>query len=281
MNERYDSSSAALLNPGLSDTLFQFDRSHSHSQLAAECARLAYIRFEDGDAERHRLASALSLAGLQLAQTFSVDNSHSHGFAAVLPSALTILAFRGTEVSQITDIATDLRASLTLWSQGGKVHLGFAAAASQLLPVFSSWWDSHATPRLILAGHSLGAAIATLFASVYRQAELITIGSPRVGDQDFAAACAGQAICRYVDCCDLVARVPPETPDFPLYVHLPGERYIDKDGGIHDAPGFDIAADQAAAREEYLLQRAWKIGAVPLRDLADHAPINYLTALFP
>jgi hypothetical protein len=30
---------------------------------------------------------------------------------------------------------------------------------------------------------------------------------------------------------------------------------------------------------EYLLKYAWKSGNVGVRDLADHAPINYVTAI--
>ena len=44
--------------------------------------------------------------------------------------------------------------------------------------------------RLILAGHSLGAALATLAATVFPPALLVTLGSPRVGDAEFVAALA-------------------------------------------------------------------------------------------
>lgn len=41
------------------------------------------------------------------------------------------------------------------------------------------------------------------------------------------------------------------------------------------------AVDRTTARIEYLRDEAWRTGAVLVRDLADHAPINYERALFP
>ena len=41
--------------------------------------------------------------------------------------------------------------------------------------------------RLVASGHSLGGALATLFASDHASAELVTIGSPAVGQAAFAA----------------------------------------------------------------------------------------------
>jgi hypothetical protein len=40
-----------------------------------------------------------------------------------------------------------------------------------------------------------------------------------------------------------------------------------------------IFEDQWRARADYLLHYAWKSGNVGARDLADHAPINYVTAI--
>jgi hypothetical protein len=50
---------------------------------------------------------------------------------------------------------------------------------------------------------------------------------------------------------------------------------------VNPPPGFDVEHDRLVARAEYLETQAWKAGTVLFRDLADHAPINYLRALFP
>jgi hypothetical protein len=39
------------------------------------------------------------------------------------------------------------------------------------------------------------------------------------------------------------------------------------------------SADRAAARVDYLEKFAWRVGSVLVRDLADHAPINYVRVL--
>ena len=43
----------------------------------------------------------------------------------------------------------------------------------------------------------------------------------------------------------------------------------------------DIATDRANARREYLAKYAARPGNVLVRELADHAPINYVRALVP
>ena len=149
---------------------------------------------------------------------------------------------------------------------------------------------------------------------------------------------------RFVDCCDLVARVPPERFDVPhvaefllkvaglppipipdlgpslpwRFAHVSPPRFVDAQGLVHDGLSPDQMREQrAAARKAYgvpgvhldlksiagagdLLRALKKETAnppaeiqavvrklippggpdrVPLRDLADHAPLNYLRAM--
>src|SRR5262249_34657770 len=152
--------------------------------------------------------------------------------------------------------------------------------ARSLMQQISKWLDRHCGDRTgtILTGHSLGAAMATLTASVLRPTLLVTLGSPRVGNADFAASLAGIACVRIVDCCDVLTRVPPEVPS---YTHICPPTYITNDGEVKQNPDPDfIAVDRDRGRREYLTKEAWKIGAVVVRDLADHAPINYARAFF-
>lgn len=56
-------------------------------------------------------------------------------------------------------------------------------------------------------------------------------------------------------------------------------RYIDRHGVLRpDITPTEIETDRAAARSEYLKRDTWVSGHVLLRDLADHAPINYVRA---
>lgn len=105
---------------------------------------------------------------------------------------------------------------------------------------------------------------------------LATFGCPRVGDAAFARSLEGIPHDRFVGCCDLVTRVPPELLG---YVHTGTFRYIDREGRLSSSPAEPaVDADRRAAFVEYL-PTAVLIGRVALRELADHAPINYLSGV--
>lgn len=63
---------------------------------------------------------------------------------------------------------------------------------------------------MFMTGHGLGAALATLMASVRTPAALYTFRSPKVGDADFVATLAPIKSYRYVNCCDLVPQIPQQ-----------------------------------------------------------------------
>ena len=212
------------------------------------------------------------------------------GFAAVSADGVAIIAIRGTEkvapASMLVrlvkglpfDLWTDAKIRMEGWAGSGKVHIGFRNAYDALRPKIDDWLKSHPHQRLIVTGHSLGAAIATLVAGVEPDAELVTFGSPRVGNADFAASLTAREVRRYVDCCDVVTKVPP-----PLigYEHIAGGRYIDRTGSVlEDYPeAASISDDQAKAKWDYWKKYAWKLGNNWFRSLSDHAPINYVSAL--
>lgn len=277
----YDPSREALLHPGLRPTLFRDGDADvlTVDAVCAECARLAYVRFENGDAERGILREALERIG---ASDFSdFDANGTQAVAVTLPRAgeaggrYALLAFRGTEPDRLTDFGADLRVSTDAGPRGGVVHAGFLRAFRAVEQQIGDWLALHATGVRVFTGHSLGAALATLAAARWPGARLITFGSPRVGDEDFGATVGGE-VTRYVDCCDIVCRVPPETP---WYTHVAPSAYIDRDGVLGAASPEAAAADRAAARVDYLEKFAWRTGTVLVRDLADHAPINYVRAL--
>ena len=119
-------------------------------------------------------------------------------------------------------------------------------------------------------------ALATLAASVWRPRSLITFGSPRVGNSEFCASLDGVDVQRFVDCCDIVTRVPPE---LKLYEHVGRLHYIDAAGKITENPDADeIHDDRMSARESYVMKYTFGRGNVAVRDLADHAPVNYVSA---
>jgi triacylglycerol lipase len=109
----------------------------------------------------------------------------------------------------------------------------------------------------LYAGHSLGAALATLVAFRHAPAALYAFGSPRVGDVKLAAALEGVPLYRVVDDADLVATVPPEALGF----RHAGEPHV-------------ILPESGSIRLSLMAWRQRLIG--PPKPLADHAPINYV-----
>lgn len=281
----YDSSADALLRPGRAETWFAQGVPNDTVALACETARLAYLRAEDSENERARLAAALALAGFGEPTDFHHPESDGQGYAALRGDGLAVIAFRGTEPNRMGDLITDVQAFLRDWELGvGAVHAGFAASALGLWPDVEAWLAGPGAERkrLLLCGHSLGAAIATLLARPSDADELVTLGCPRVGNREFAAAVAsapGLDVRRLVNCCDLVTELPPELTGFE---HAGRAIYIDRTGAIHRLPrsGF-IKSDRIQARLRYPMEHPLFSGAVPARDLADHSPVNYLRAFWP
>jgi hypothetical protein len=118
--------------------------------------------------------------------------------------------------------------------------------------------------------------MATLASALQSPKALYTIGSPRVGDQIFANELRSIEDHRYVDCCDIVTRLPPQSFG---YAHIPGEIhyiYFDRSVKQLDPDDPSIGPDQTEAEKDYLENYAWRIGDVALRPLADHAPVNYV-----
>jgi hypothetical protein len=130
----------------------------------------------------------------------------------------------------------------------------------------------------MFTGHSLGAALATLLAGIKTPDALYTFGSPLVGDPDFVATLGGVKNFRYVDCCDIVTRIPPEGLG---YAHLGQPHYIAQDRSVNFNPGDSFMwDDRIKAFFEYPFKyHAWKKENVGVRELADHTPVNYVTAV--
>jgi hypothetical protein len=268
----YTASWQDLYRPEFGATIFKPGDHPADALLCAEASRLVYKKFESDLAAKNEIVEAMARVGYGQVEFFSSNGTQAFVATGSLGG---VLAFRGTEQNPM-DVVTDLSTLPVPWKAGGRVHVGFAGALGQV-------WEQIA-PRLreqprpwLYTGHSLGAALATLTASVVKPMKLILIGAPLVGDCDFGATLNAVEIDRYVDCCDLVCRIPPEELGFR---HVVAPTYIDRHGKLHKGlSAADIIGDQIDARAEYWVQHAWKVGNVKNRDLADHAPLNYVSAL--
>lgn len=281
----YDPTRSALYTPAVSlAPLWVAGGTYTDEQLAVEAARLAYLKAEQSEVDRTTLTNVLAMVSFASPVVFNDSATGGQAFGAFRATdGLALLAFRGTQPDESTDIQADLTATLTPWRErSGRVHKGFASRWRALRGPIEEWLGRQCAQRsrLLLCGHSLGAALATLSATVWTPAVLITIGSPRVGNEEFAEAIDVTKTKRLVNCCDLVTQVPPELSS--LYVHVAHKTYIDRKGNTHDDPdGGLVAEDRTRARARYLVEESWKVGNVVVRDLADHAPINYARAVLP
>jgi triacylglycerol lipase len=272
---RYDPTRAALYTPEKQPPLDLARGNWSLDAICAELSRLAYIRFEEG--HEAVLRDALEAAGYAGLVCFNGGASGAQAFACLSPDGRPIVSFRGTQAGKWADLRADGRFKLIPWQGSGEVHLGFKEALDSLLPAIRAWLGRHPGSTPLLTGHSLGAAMATLLASLIDDAELVTFGSPRCGNTVFADLFRTRTVRRYVDCCDGVTMVPPAIG----YAHVCAPHYIDVTGKVWDRAPDDaaIGRDRRAARWFYLTRFAWRIGTVWIRELADHAPANYVSAL--
>jgi len=278
----YSAEKDDLYYPAKHAVFFPYDRPRSDAALCVEMARLAYCQLDTSfafDQDRIRkILGRILFTDCRFFETATAPNGGgSHALLALNDdNALAVLSFRGTDKDDPTDLMDDLNATPQPWQAGGKVHSGFAKALLEVWPGVKAALQEFAQYRFLFTGHSLGAAMATLASSLQKPAALYTIGSPLVGDQAFADLLQGLDNHRYVDCCDLVPRVPPEVLG---YAHIPGKiYYIDFNRNVQQIDPNDpyIDRDRTTAEEDYLKNYSWRIGDVALRPLADHAPVNYV-----
>jgi len=121
-----------------------------------------------------------------------------------------IISFRGTEITEKSDIIADLKITKEK-DILGYVHKGFKNEVDKL-------WNelllaiNRNNKSLFITGHSLGASMATIFASRIRLCvtALITFGSPRVGDADFVNN-LNVLHYRIKNCNDIITKLPLES----------------------------------------------------------------------
>ncbi|XP_021766010.1 uncharacterized protein LOC110730519 [Chenopodium quinoa] len=161
-----------------------------------------------------------------------------------------VVAFRGTNPFDADDCSADIDISWFRLMNVGKVHGGFMKALGLQNTKDSVGWpkdiessnektqfayykirqvlrniiQENKDAKFVVAGHSLGGALAILFASVlilHDEKELLdrlegvyTFGQPRVGDEQFGdfmkknLKAYNVKYCRYVYCNDMVPRLP-------------------------------------------------------------------------
>jgi len=288
MSIPYDASRESLYEPGKADNFFNIKHTpiqfflENEAALCVEMSRLAYVK------EESRLDKYLGIAGFTKAKAINYTHEGTQVFIASKQNGdktLIVISFRGTEKDDPSDLFVDARFLLEPWADNsgnslGKVHKGFAEALLKdgILEEIKNYLSSIDRPaRVLVTGHSLGAALATLTASRVPVDHLYTFGSCLVGDADFAQTMQKVNHTRFVDCCDIVTLVPPSSFG---YTHVGVLKYIDRNGKLRGKVcGLRILIDRLRARADYAVNYALIDGMVLSRDFADHAPINYVSGV--
>lgn len=145
-------------------------------------------------------------------------------------SSRVILSFRGTEAGSLEDISHDA----DTWMRNG-IHAGFEEALMEVFETIRCELGHLSYDAIYVTGHSLGAALATLFCYKWSAAEIggvYTFGSPRVGNDSFVRSFnsyfKGRSY-RYVNAMDIVTRLPPRTMGF---AHVDDVCYMTEDGQL-------------------------------------------------
>lgn len=277
----YDSTRKSLYSPGLAEDFFQlYSGAFSDAALCAEMSRLAYVK------DLNRLDTYLARAGYVRNLAVGYGTAGTQLFIAVnTEKNAVVISFRGTEPDDPSDLFTDADFRKAQWLNNsnekiGEVHHGFADALTEngiLQKILASVNALPEIDKIMITGHSLGAALATLTASRIPKAYLYTYGSCLVGDEQFANAMSNVKHERYVDCCDAVTLVPPSLFG---YQHVGTMHYIDMHGKLLIEPTeAEISDDRLSARIWYFKYRFYLFGHVNAREFADHSPINYLSGV--
>ncbi len=232
--------------------------------LFAELSHLVYWR----DSEVRRICAHI---GIEPRRYLDRDGAQTYVFESDVDC---IVACRGTEGNDWNDIKADLKALLVVAETVGKVHLGFKEEADDIWPQLMDTLADN-TKALWFTGHSLGAAMAQIYAGRCAVADipsnpraLYTYGSPRVGTKRYINHVRLDHE-RWVHNNDLVTRVPP--PWFG-YRHGGREIYIDSMGRIRQTKGFARFKDRAAGFWKGLFKGR-------IDPLMDHLMPGYIEAI--
>jgi hypothetical protein len=274
----------AILKPGCSDdffeasdrTPFQVDANYYHPANAwwlSELCRLIYRKNEMVNAQKtDKLTRNDILKEVHLEEVHFLSYPFAQGaLVKTLSGAkkpFAVLVFRGTKSNVDTWLA-NLQFGQTAWHKGGLVHSGYKRIFDNFWPELRGLLRSLDCP-VYYTGHSLGAALATLTASMSPPKALYTFGSPRIGNIAFAKTLQHVNAYRIVNTYDIVSAIPPTIG--PLtFCHVGTVQYLYR----HKTSGKERRSLLSLSR---LLIRLiyWRYAP---RFLAEHAPVNYTTRL--
>lgn len=245
---------------------------YQRSYMMAEFSNIAY------ENDITKVAEIAEKFGFKQVQMYEHGSSECFRFSS---DHDTVIACRGTEVTDFGDIVTDLMVRREPPRDDadyppGLIHRGFKGASTML------WDEVHEDiledgvdkgHKLWFTGHSLGAAMAVVMASfaqadakTLKTAGLTTFGCPRPGNADFCDYVDGGDFehLRFVNCEDVVTKSPWNI--LTRYSHCGRLMYLKEDGECME----DIS--WARAFVDRLITRIVHIANFKLAtDVSDHS----------
>lgn len=230
------------------------------SAICAKMAKLAELAYLDGPEAKPKMKK-LGYTGHKF---FENDGAQCH---AVWNKEEYVLAFRGTEPTELSDVLADLNAIPRGAMTHGLVHSGFRGECDKLWDGIKTHQAMHAGKKFYITGHSLGAAMATIATSRFEEftkvEQLTTFGSPRVGTRSFVKHIETHHM-RYVNNNDIVTTVPLFLMGYKHHGNL---QYINFYGNIRKLTFWQAVKDK---------WRGWRSGI--LDGVEDHNMSNYIIA---
>jgi triacylglycerol lipase len=210
--------------------------------------------------------SKFKALGYTIVEFFDIDGAQAY---LLKGTDAHVLSFRGTEVTEKSDVLADLKAGKNLEACGGKVHVGFKGEINKLWPAISVFLTNIDT--LYVTGHSLGAAMATIAASRMQTkvTALVTFGSPRAGNQEFVNSLTVTHY-RVQNNCDDVTKVPFKLMGF---AHHGTHKYMNYYGEFRDLTAWQRVKDMVRSRLRARAKGQKFIGVF------DHLMANYIAKL--
>lgn len=233
----------------------------------ANASHLAYYDEDD-------LVQALSLQGFALSHFASQRGSQAY---LAESDHIAILAFRGTRHSEFSNLRNDIDIRHFPVVGNVFVHHGF----------FGSLMAIWAELEIVLAqlekpvwytGHSLGGAMALLATLLRPPTATHVFGAPRAGNESFARLIGALPVVCYVNCCDIVPRLPPAALGF---ADAGVKRYLSADHRLLSSPGsWERRLDWLRGQMMFARRSDWlRPECVGLRALSDHIILNYSAAI--
>lgn len=184
-----------------------------------------------------------------------------------------LIACRGTEPTELSDVKADLNTVPVIHPTGGVVHGGFYGEYQKVIDQIETALAKHnktGSKTVWVCGHSLGGAMAVLVAAKIKPSGgLYTYGQPRVGNADFVKT-IDCPYYRYVNNNDVVPSVPPSF--FGMgFKHKGKLRYINCYGNIRPLTAWQRLKDRLRGRW-YALKKFELFDGVK-----DHNMTNYYT----